>query len=76
MISTMFLPTAVQENKKKEEDRKAAFKNIERWSLEIIPESIRSEALVSIQEVQCGDPMCSPIDTAITIQFSRYVRIV
>jgi type IV secretory pathway VirB4 component len=71
-VSTMFLPSAVQENKKKEKDRKAAFKNIEAWSLEIIPEAIRGEAQVSIQEVQCGDPMCAPIDTAVTIQFSRY----
>jgi hypothetical protein len=70
----MFLPTAVQENKKKEDDRKAAFKNIEQWSLELIPGTIRSEAQVSSQEVQCGDPMCAPIDTAVTIQFSRYVH--
>ncbi|KAG7373007.1 hypothetical protein IV203_033731 [Nitzschia inconspicua] len=66
----MFLPTAVEENKRKEADRKAAFKNIEGWCLQIIPETIRNDAQVSIQEVQCGDPMCAPIDTAVTIQFS------
>lgn len=67
----MFLPSAVEENRAKEDDRKAAFKNIEQWALERIPEAIRKEAQVSIQEVQCGDPMCAPIDTAVTILFSR-----
>jgi len=66
----MFLPESVNENKQKEEERKAAFANIERWSLEIIPEAIRADATVSIQEVQCGDPMCAPIDTAVTILFT------
>jgi hypothetical protein len=67
----MFLPSSVSENQKKEEERRSAFKDIEGWSLEIIPQAIRDEAQVSIQEVQCGDPTCAPIDTAITIQFNR-----
>lgn len=69
----MFLPSSVAENQKKIDERKAAFKNIEQWSLEMIPAAIRNEAQVSIQEVNCGDPACSPVDTAITIQFSRCV---
>jgi hypothetical protein len=71
----MFLPSSVSENQKKEEERRSAFRDIEGWSLEIIPQAIRDEAQVSIQEVQCGDPTCAPIDTAITIQFNRYGRV-
>ena len=69
----MFLPENVASQNKEEEERKAAFKKIEQWSLEIIPQEIRGEAQVSVQEVQCGDPNCAPIDTAVTIVFNRYV---
>ena len=70
----MFLPQNVAENQKEEELRKAAFKNIEAWSMELIPAEIRNDATVSVQEVQCGDPQCAPIDTAVTIVFNRYRR--
>ena len=69
----MFLPGNQDARKKEEEERKAAFKNVEAWSLDIIPAAIREEATVSVQEVQCGDPQCAPIDTAVTIVFHRYV---
>lgn len=69
----MFLPGNIGAKDKEEEARKAAFKKIEAWSLEIIPSEIRDEAQVSVQEVQCGDPNCAPIDTAVTIVFNRYV---
>ena len=69
----MFLPGNSTEKQKEDERRKAAYKNIETWSLSLIPEECRGEALVSVQEVQCGDPQCAPIDTAITVQFERYV---
>jgi hypothetical protein len=72
----MFLPSNLAQRDKEEEERKAAFKRIEEWCLEIIPAEIREEALVSIQEVQCGDPQCAPIDTAITIVFERYEDLV
>ena len=69
----MFNPDASALNEKKiaDERRKVAFKNIDKWSLELMPEHIRSEAQVSAQEVVCGDPECSPIDTAINIVFTR-----
>jgi hypothetical protein len=69
----MFLPSNVDAQKQEAEIRKAAFKSIEAWSMEFIPEEIRKEAYVSVQEVVCGDPQCSPIDTAVTITFARYV---
>jgi hypothetical protein len=69
----MFLPDASSLNEKKiaDERRKEAFRNIEKWSLELIPEAIRDAAVISAQEVVCGDPECSPIDTAISIVFQR-----
>jgi hypothetical protein len=70
----MFLPGNQAEKDKEEEERKAAFKKIEEWSLETIPAEIRGEAQISVQEVQCGDPQCAPIDTAVTITFEKYVR--
>jgi hypothetical protein len=73
-LFTMFLPENVATKDREEELRKAGFKNIETWSLEIIPEAIRKDASVSVQEVQCGDPDCAPIDTAVTIVFTRYVE--
>jgi hypothetical protein len=69
----MFLPGQEATKQKEEEERKAAYKNIEAWSLSLIPSAIRDDALVSVQEVQCGDPNCAPIDTAVTVQFTRYV---
>mmetsp|Transcript_14828 Transcript_14828/g.36277 ORF Transcript_14828/g.36277 Transcript_14828/m.36277 type:complete len:192 (+) Transcript_14828:343-918(+) len=65
----MFLPGNSTDKQKEDERRKAAYKNIETWSLSLIPEECRGDALVSVQEVQCGDPQCAPIDTAITVQF-------
>ena len=55
-----------------EEERKAAYKRIEEWSLGLIAEPLRKDVQISVQEVQCGDPQCSPIDTAIAVQFKRY----
>jgi hypothetical protein len=68
----MFLPDNQAAKEKEDEQRKAAFKNVEAWSLEIISPELRKDACVSVQEVQCGDPQCAPIDTAVTILFERY----
>ncbi len=72
----MFLPDNQASKEKEDEDRKAAFKNIEAWSLEIIPTELRNDVSVSVQEVQCGDPECSPIDTVVTIVYNRYVFMI
>ena len=69
--NTMFLPENVNTALKEEEIRKAAFKDIEKWSSEIIPPNIRPDCVVSVQELLCGDPQCSPIDTAVTLTFTR-----
>ena len=69
----MFLPnaSALDEKKIAENRRKEAFRNIEKWSLEFVPESMRDDAVISSQEMVCGDPECSPIDTIISIVFQR-----
>ena len=69
----MFLPDASALNEKKIADnrRKQAYRDIEKWSLELMPATIRDDAVISAQEVICGDPDCSPVDTLINIVFSR-----
>eukprot|EP00980_Cylindrotheca_fusiformis_P014454 scaffold3857_cov127-Cylindrotheca_fusiformis.AAC.11 len=65
----MFLPGNQEALKKEEKERKAAYKRIEEWSMDIIPAELRKDASISVQEIQCGDPECAPIDTAVTIFF-------
>jgi hypothetical protein len=65
----MFLPGRSAE--KEAADKKKLFQRIENWCLEIIPVTCKVGAEVSSQEVQCGDPECSPIDTVVTIFFER-----
>ena len=71
----MFLPENLKEDADKESEEAAArrrdiaIKNIEMWSLDLIPQNIRKGVLMSIQEVKCGDPTCAPIDTATAILF-------
>jgi hypothetical protein len=49
--------------------RRKAYNQIEKWALELIPKNIRDGVQLSVQEIQCGDPECAPIDTAIAILF-------
>ena len=68
----MFLPDNMKnttEEANADNLRKKAYANIEKWSMEIIPERIRKGVQVSVQEVQCSDPECAPIDTALVILF-------
>lgn len=67
----MFLPDAAAMNEKRmaDERRKQAFRNIETWSMELIPPAIRDAAVISAQEFNCNDPNCSPVDTSVSIMF-------
>ena len=65
----MFLPEDDGATRKAEDARNAGYAQVEAWSLDLIPADIRTGAIVSVQEVQCGDPTCAPIDTAVTIVF-------
>lgn len=69
----MFLPDSTHGDDK--EERKAECTRVEKLSLEFVPEEIRGEVQISVQEVQCGDPNCAPIDTAITLVFNRQVLL-
>ena len=69
----MFLPDKVNEKKKQDEERKVALRQVEAWSMEMIPAEIRDDAVVAAREIVCGDPECSPVDTAVTIVFKEYV---
>jgi hypothetical protein len=71
----MFLPGKNDEIRRATElaERRDAFQRIEQWCMEAIPSDIRDGVQISIQEVQCGDPSCAPIDTAVAILFPRYV---
>jgi len=67
----MFLPDRNQQ--KEEKERREAFTQIEKWCLTLIPDQMRPQVSISVQEMQCGDPECSPVDTAITVLFERSV---
>ena len=70
----MFLPkndTAIANNQAAEQARREGYTRIEGWVMEAIPVEIRRGVTVSVQEVQCGDPECSPVDVAIAILFPR-----
>ena len=70
----MFLPENLkdqQASSNEESQRKEAYNRIETWAKEIIPAHICDGVIISVQEVQCGDPDCSPIDTAIAIMFPK-----
>ena len=70
----MFLPPKKEDEEKKQlEDtqRKEDYIRIETLVTNKIPENIRDGLIVNVEEVQCGDPNCSPIDTAIAVLFPR-----
>ena len=67
----MFLPGRNAEQERA--DKQRILKRVEGWAEELIPENFRPDCTVSVQEVQCGDPNCAPIDTLVTLIFQRYV---
>ena len=71
-FNIMFIPkneAAVAETREAEQARREAYSRIEAWVMDAIPANYRRGATVSVQEVVCGDPNCSPVDTAIAILF-------
>ena len=70
----MFLPqndANIAEMQAAEKARRDGYSRIEIWATEAIPAEIRQGVTITVQEVQCGDPECAPIDTAIAIMFPR-----
>lgn len=70
----MFLPKSNQEAEKAA--KRTVLERVENWSLGIIPQELRDDVQLTAQEMVCGDPSCSPIDTVITIVFNRYVEFI
>ena len=70
----MFLPDNLKnqhaETQKKEE-LKAAYIRVEGWAMELIPDDAREGVQISVQEVECFDPECAPIDTVVAIIYTR-----
>ena len=70
----MFLPPSNREINEEQEIKaikKVAFDRVEQWSLRAIPEKFRKDVVANAQEVACGDPNCSPVDTAVVLFFPR-----
>lgn len=70
----MFLPkneSDTSDLRAAEAARREGYARIEAWALELIPSEIREGVTITVQEVQCGDPECAPIDTAVAIMFPR-----
>jgi hypothetical protein len=70
--SNMFLPQNsedIEAKKKADELRKEACSQIQEWATAAIPEEIREDVFINVQEVVCNDPECAPIDTIVTILF-------
>lgn len=70
----MFLPDNLKDQnaEKQEKDAlKAAYIRVEGWAMELIPDDARDGVHVSVQEVECFDPECSPIDTVVAIIYTR-----
>jgi len=60
-----------RDTSKEKEEKQAVFRNVEQIAESLIEEKFRKDCHVSVQEIQCGDPQCSPIDTVVTIVFDR-----
>lgn len=66
----MFLPgrSVEQENI----DRKKHYKRVVDLMQETFEsKEIRDACTVTVQEVQCGDPNCAPIDTIVSLTFDK-----
>jgi hypothetical protein len=72
--TAMFLPKNEADTsnlRAAEAARREGYARIEAWALEAVPQAIRDGVTITVQEVQCGDPECAPIDTAVAIMFPR-----
>jgi len=70
----MFMPG--RDSQKEQLQKQLTYKRVEDVATKCIPAAFRDAATVSVQEVQCGDPNCAPIDTVVTLLFERYVAII
>jgi len=70
----MFMPKSEAEQnnlRAAEQSRREGYARVEVWVTEALPSEMRRGVVISVQEVSCSDPNCSPIDTAVAILFAR-----
>jgi hypothetical protein len=66
----MFLPGRNIQQELQEKQR--MYRRVEEMATSLLPPDFVQDCTISVQEVQCGDPTCAPIDTVISMLFSRY----
>jgi hypothetical protein len=70
----MFLPNrSVQQEK---EQRARYYKRVEELTQQrFASQEMNDACCISVQEVVCGDPACSPVDTVVSLTFDSYVLL-
>eukprot|EP01040_Poterioochromonas_malhamensis_P001784 gene1784-1905_t len=63
----MFNPSKALKDKGEKAAKKKAIEDLKSWSLLAIPIDLQEGLIIDINEVQCGDPTCAPIDTVFTL---------
>ena len=61
------MPGSQDSQQQQKKEKREAADRVEQWALACVPANLREGLSISVQEVQCGDPSCAPIDTAITM---------
>jgi hypothetical protein len=68
----MFLPERSVQLER--EERMRNYKKVEELTQQRFASQEMNEACcISVSEVACGDPQCSPIDTIVSLTFDSYV---
>jgi hypothetical protein len=63
----MFNPNKASKEKAEKAAKKKVLEDLKNWSLSIIPMDLQEGLIIDINEVQCGDPTCAPVDTVFTL---------
>lgn len=67
----MFNPAKAVQQKAEKAAKKKSLDDLKNWSLSIIPLDLQEGLIVDINEVQCGDPSCAPVDTVFTLLWNN-----
>lgn len=59
----MFDPTKASKTKAEKAQKKKVLEELKSWAFECVPEDLRQDLIIDVNEVVCGDPSCAPIDT-------------
>ncbi len=67
----MFDPNKAKAKKSEDSKKKQLIKQITDKSMLLVPEYLREGLILSINEIACGDPSCSPVDTVFTFVWAE-----